>query len=177
MKPSLSDLVKQVASARTQFISACADLTPGQAVFKPSPESWCVTENVEHLFWAEHGGINGMWKALAAWRKGQPVYQGAATHDGRSIEEIVELTWKQKETVPEVARPRLGGPLGFWTVSLANLQLVLEAFVLDINESELERVIHPHPISGPLNIRQRLEFLRFHLSRHQKQVENIRAAL
>lgn len=171
MKPGLTQLVKEVAVARQQFLASCAGITSAQASFKPSPETWCVTENVEHLFWAEHGGINGMWKALVAYRAGTPVYHGAITHEGKTIEQIVDVTWKPKEIVPEVAKPRLGGPIGFWVVSLANLQYALEAFAGDIQEHELEKVIHPHPISGPLNIRQRLEFLRFHLNRHQGQVE------
>jgi hypothetical protein len=173
MKRSLSTLVQEVAVARSEFIKACSGLTATQASYKPSPDSWCVIENAEHLVWAEQGGINGMWKALIAFRNGNPVYNGELTHHGRSIEEVVDLTWKPKEIVPEVAKPRLGGPLEFWTLSLANLQVLLEAFAKDVREGELEQVIHPHPISGPLNFRQRFEFLRFHLNRHQKQVENI----
>jgi len=38
-----------------------------------------------------------------------------------------------------------------------------------------DKLIYPHPISGPLNIIQRLEFLRFHLNRHQNQIENIKS--
>jgi hypothetical protein len=37
-----------------------------------------------------------------------------------------------------------------------------------------EKVIYPHPISGPLNVLQRMQFLRFHMERHQKQVEQLK---
>ncbi len=37
-----------------------------------------------------------------------------------------------------------------------------------------EQIIYPHIISGPLNVYQRMEFLRFHLERHQRQIENIK---
>ncbi|MFM7671814.1 MAG: hypothetical protein ACKO6Q_04400 [Bacteroidota bacterium] len=35
-------------------------------------------------------------------------------------------------------------------------------------------IIYPHPLSGPLNVYQRLEFLRYHMERHQRQIEGIR---
>ncbi|MBC7923194.1 MAG: hypothetical protein H7Z75_19110 [Ferruginibacter sp.] len=35
-----------------------------------------------------------MWRALQAHRDGTPVWTGEPTHRGRSIEEIVGLTWQ-----------------------------------------------------------------------------------
>jgi hypothetical protein len=35
---------------------------------------------------------------------------------------------------------------------------------------DLEVVVAPHPISGPLDARQRLEFLRFHMDLHLRQI-------
>lgn len=171
----LPHLLQQVSTARTQFISSATGLSPAQATFKPTPESWCVTENVEHMFWAEHGAINGMWKTLEAFKNNKPVFTGEAIHHGLPIEQIIEKTWKEKELVPEVAKPRLGGPLMFWIISLQNLQETLAGLAAALEGYDLEKIIHPHPISGPLNVIQRFEFLRFHLNRHQKQIENIKA--
>ena len=173
----LPQLLQQVSTARNQFISAASGLSSAQAAFKPTAESWCVTENVEHLFWAEHGGINGMWKTLEAFKANKPVFTGERIHHGLSMEEIVAKTWKEKELVPEVAKPRLGGPIEFWIISLQNLQPLLEALAKAMDGYDLEKIIHPHPLSGPLNVIQRFEFLRFHLNRHQKQIENIKAHL
>lgn len=171
----LTSLLQEVAVARSKFITAASGISTAQASFKPSPDAWCITENVEHMFWAEHGGINGMWKTFEAFKSGKPLYTGALTHDGLTIEEIVSRTWKEKEIVPEVARPRLGGPVEFWNASLHNLQHVLAAFAKAVDGADLKNIIHPHPISGPLNVLQRFEFLRFHLDRHRKQIENIKA--
>ena len=173
--PTLAQLLQQVSAARTQFIATATGLSPEQATFKPTPESWCITENVEHLFWAEHGGINGMWKTLEVYKNNKPVFTGDRIHHGLSIEQIIEKTWKEKELVPEVAKPRLGGPVEFWNISLQNLQKLLEGLANALDGHDLERIIHPHPISGPMNVIQRFEFLRFHLNRHQKQIENIKA--
>ena len=171
---TLIQLLQQVATARAQFIASATGLNAAQAAFKPTPESWGVTENVEHLFWAEHGGINGMWKTLEAFKNNNHVFTGELIHHGLSIEKIVEKTWKEKELVPEVAKPRLGGPLEFWIISLQNLQTLLEGLAKAMEGYDLEKIIHPHPISGPLNVIQRFEFIRFHLNRHQQQIERIK---
>jgi hypothetical protein len=34
-----------------------------------------------------------------------------------------------------------------------------------------ETVLFPHFLSGPLDARQRVDFLRFHIQRHRKQIE------
>jgi hypothetical protein len=172
---TLTQLLEQVAAARNQFIYTSRGLSAQQAAFKPTPESWCITENVEHMFWAEHGGINGMWKTLEAFKNNKPIFTGERVHHGLHVEEIVAITWREKELVPEVAKPRLGGPVEFWNISLQNLQPLLGALAKAMEGYDLENIIHPHPISGPLNVIQRFEFLRFHLNRHQKQIENIKA--
>jgi len=41
---------------------------------------------------------------------------------------------------------------------------------------DLESVVVPHVVSGPLDARQRLEFVRFHLDLHRAQIEAVRSA-
>jgi hypothetical protein len=114
-----------------------------------------------------------MWKVLHATRRGEYAYKGEEPHAGLDVEAIIAKTWKPKEVVPTIAAPRFGGPLIFWTQSLLGLQRMLELFCNDLQESELAIIAHPHPISGLMNIHQRLEFLRFHIQRHYGQVEEI----
>jgi hypothetical protein len=63
---NLEQLIAELAKARTNFIAVASGLIPQQVSFKPSPEVWSVTDNVEHMVWAEQGGVNGMWKAMLA---------------------------------------------------------------------------------------------------------------
>jgi hypothetical protein len=154
-----------------------ADLTEIQARWKPSPDVWNCIEITEHLFWAEQGGILGMWKTLHAIREGSMVRTYESIHRDMSVEQIIELTWQPKEKVPPVAAPRLGGPLLFWKQSLKGLQGILEAFGQDLNGDELRLQAHPHPISGAMDFQQRIEFLAFHLHRHQEQVAQLVATM
>ncbi len=168
----LAELIKHVSQARQEFIKSTIGLSPAQAGYKPNEQTWSVTDNVEHMVWAEMGGINGIWKTFHALKAGQPIWSGTAIHHGLSIEQIIEKTWQPKEQVPEIAKPRWGGPLEYWIQALQNCQPLLEALAKSLEGQDLEKIIYPHIISGPLNVVQRMEFLRFHLNRHQKQIEN-----
>jgi hypothetical protein len=171
----LRSLLDSVAIARQQFILAASGLTFEQSQFKPSEEVWSVVDNVEHMVWAEMGGINGIWKTFQGIRNNKPIWTGEAIHYGLSIEQIIEKTWKEKEQVPEIAKPRWGGPVEYWIAALNNCQNLLQSLCDQLEGHDLEQIIYPHIISGPLNVIQRMEFLRFHLNRHQLQIENLKS--
>ncbi|MCH6235051.1 DinB family protein [Cognataquiflexum rubidum] len=170
---TIQKLVQEVSTARKLYLEQIKNVSEAQAKWKPDPEVWSLIEITEHLFWAEQGGIFGMWKTLHAIRNGEMVLTYESPHQGMSIEQVIELTWESKEKVPAVAVPRLGGPLSFWKTSLRSLQEVLHGFGDDLQETELRIQSQPHPISGPLDFHQRLEFLRFHLNRHTDQVSQL----
>jgi hypothetical protein len=170
---TIQKLIQDASTARTQYLDKIADVTEVQARWKPDPEVWNIIEITEHLFWAEQGGVVGMWKTLHAIRDGNIVRTYESIHKDMSIEQVIEMTWKPKEIVPAVAAPRLGGPLSFWKLSLNSLQEILGAFGQDLQEDELRLQAHPHPISGALDFQQRIEFLRFHINRHKEQVSQL----
>ena len=169
----VQQLINDVGIARKNFIDLIEDVDQIKAVFKPSEDIWNLIDNTEHLFWAEQGGIYGMWKTLYAIRDGKATRTYESEHKDWSIEKLIEQTWKEKEQVPAVAAPRLGGTLIFWRYSFAGLQPLLKAFGQDLKDNELRLQAHPHPISGAMDFQQRLEFLAFHIRRHHLQVENL----
>lgn len=166
----LDQLLNDVASARARYSHEVEKLTEEQAHWKPSPDAWSATDITEHLYWAEHGGIWGMWRAFHAKRAGTPIWEGELIHKGLPIETIIERTWQEKEIVPPIAAPRMGGPVAFWLSAFMSLQQPLHDLSIALADADLESIIHPHALSGPLDIRQRFEFLRFHIDRHRKQV-------
>lgn len=170
---TVQQLIHDVATARDEFIDCIKNINEVQAAFKPSADEWSITDNTEHLFWAEQGAIYGMWKILYAIRDGKAIRTFESQHKEWDIDTLIAQTWKEKEIVPPVAAPRLGGTLAFWKAALSSLQQVLEAFGKDIKEEELRLLAHPHPISGDMDFQQRLEFLRFHIQRHLGQVQSI----
>ena len=64
-------LTQDIATARATFLDAISNVSEVKAGWKPGPDVWSIIEITEHLFWAEQGGIVGMWKTLHAIRKAQ----------------------------------------------------------------------------------------------------------
>ena len=166
-------LIAEVDMARDNYLSIIDKIPQSQASYQVSENEWSIINITEHLFWAEQGGIFGMWKTLLAIREGKMEKTFDSVHKDLPIQQIIDRTWQPKEQVPAVAAPRLGGTLVFWQYSLQSLQGILEAFGKDLQENELRIQAHPHPISGAMDFQQRLEFLAFHIDRHKNQVQHI----
>jgi hypothetical protein len=82
---------------------------------------------------------------------------------------VVQRTWREREASPASALPRIGGPLEYWAAALRGCSSLLAELKVPLRTVALEEAIYPHAISGPLDARQRLEFLAFHLQRHHRQ--------
>lgn len=165
-------LVDSIEEARTALLDAVAGLGSVQAAFKPAAGAWSIEEILEHLYLAELGGITKIWAALQDARSGRG-WAGALPNQGKPIEEVIALTWKAKETAPPVATPHFGGPLVAWVAALRSLRAPLRELAEELADAELGQVVFPHFLSGPLDGRQRLEFLRFHIQRHLAQIQSI----
>jgi len=169
----LDRLVQEVRSARQRYLAVVRPLTRTRSLFRPEPGAWTAAENTEHLVRAEQGGIYAMWRAVEGAEAGEPTWEGAVPHQGKSIERIVAETWKEKEEVPPQAAPAWGGAARYWISALESNDGLLDVLARSLAAHDLESIHYPHPISGPLDMRQRLKFLRFHLDRHREQVEAI----
>ena len=170
----LHQLIQDVDKARTRYVSCVYGLAFELSVFKPDTNAWSILDITEHLVYAEDVGVWGIWKALEAYQRGVPLWEGEHVNGGHSIEQVVGKTWKEKEIAPEVAAPRIGGVLSFWIAALEARQKILKSLAKQLEGHPLEEIIYPHPISGPLDARQRLQFLRFHIDRHREQAESIK---
>jgi hypothetical protein len=169
----LDDLIDIVEQARQRFLRPLVGLTTEQAAFRVEPNAWSITQVTEHLVHAEAGGINLIWRAAEGVAHGTPVWSGESPNRGLSIAEVVERTWQPRENSPESALPRIGGPFPYWAAALRGCSGLLAELKSVLRGLALDDVIYPHAISGPLDARQRLEFLAFHLDRHSRQVAGI----
>ncbi len=172
MRDELTTLVASVESARSDVLNAAVSLTEEQGAFNPR-DGWSIAETIEHLYLAELSGVTKIWAAAEGLRAGDR-WTGELPHRGKQIEQVVAETWKPKEVAPPIATPHIGGPLRFWLSALPSLRPVLADLASQLEGLPLEDVVFPHYLSGPLDARQRLEFLRFHLERHLEQMRRIR---
>lgn len=168
---STAELLRQARAARATMTDRVRPLTPEQGEFKPAEDRWSAAEVLEHLTRAEAGGIRSMWLALHSARRGEPVWKDAHPYRDRRLDEIAARTMRPKEKAPSDAQPTAGGPAAFWLAALAANQLLLERLAAEVHEDELDAVVIPHFLMGPLTIRQRFEFIRWHIEHHIPQVE------
>ena len=173
-KVLLTELVERVEQARDRVIRAVKDLRPDQVTFKASPDTWSIVENVEHLYLAELSGITKIWAAADQVRAGAEWADPRPNH-GQSIEAVIERTWRPSEIAPPIATPHVGGPLSAWISCLQSLRPVLADLANELQALDLEAIVYPHYLSGPLDGRQRLEFVRYHMERHLAQIQRMRS--
>jgi hypothetical protein len=175
-------LIGDVSRARERLVAAVTGLSDEQAEFRPYPDSWCIREIMEHLVLAEQDAIIGTWKALNDARRNRPAFFGTPIHGRRLVEEAMDGAWREREMTSHDAAPTSSWPLEFWIASLCVCQSMLEALGSRLVDAAragvaLEDVICPHPVSGALNARQRLQYLRLHMDRHRAQIERLKARL
>ena len=169
----LAELVAEVEGARRRVLAAVGGLTHAQASWKGDPGEWSIAESLEHLVLAEHSGVEKIYRALE-------LHSAAIENNpnrGLPIETIIDRTWRPLEIAPPVATPQGGGTLSYWIACFESCRHVLQALASKLESKDLESIVFPHFLCGPLDARQRLEFLRFHMDRHRDQIESVRARL
>jgi hypothetical protein len=175
MPSQVRQLVESTEQSRTALLELVSGLRSDQAAFRPAEGAWSITEILEHLYLAELSGVTKIWAALERWRAGYR-WDGDLPNRGQTIEEVVAATWQPREVAPPIATPHVGGPLAAWVAGLRSLRAVLQDLAAALEGVPLGEVVFPHYLSGPLDARQRLAFLRFRIDRHRAQVERVRAS-
>ena len=164
-------LINSVEKSRTSYLNTVQILSKDNIEFKKNEYSWNIIEITEHLYWAEFLGIAVMEKVLNEILEGKKELKYDSKNKDLSIEKIVDLTWKEKEKVSDIAAPRVRGSFKFWITSFISLEKILFEFGNKLTDDMLRVIAHAHPISGELDFHQRLEFLRYHIDRHHLQAK------
>lgn len=173
----LNRLLADIKKVRATLLGHLNGLDAEQGCRIHTPGSWSLQEIVEHLVLAERGGFDLIYTAAEKYRSGSPVWQGDSENTGLPIEKIIERTWKPREKAPESASPGGKWSLGVWMAHLRNCDDLLGNLPAVLQGLAPEKVIYPHFLCGPLNAIQRLEFIRFHIERHGRQVLEVKKAL
>ena len=166
-------LVSAVDDARQLMLDQADGLSTAQGAWKVFHDDWSVAEIVEHLYLAELSGVSKIWQALEDIRAGKR-WTEQNPNRGRSIEDIVASTWKVREKAPPIATPHIGGPLAFWVAATRTLGDTLAELSNELDPYDLSALVYPHYLCGPLDARQRIEFLRFHIERHTGQIKRVK---
>jgi exoribonuclease R len=173
MKSPLPQLLEEIKVSRRNLLRETSAISASEAARRIAPGTWSVQEVVEHLVLAERVGFDFIYTAAEKFREGDPVWAGTSSNEGLPIEEVIARTWQEKEKAPESASPTGKYSLGVWAAHLRNCDNLLENLPPILAGLPLHEVVYPHFLCGPLNVIQRLEFIRFHIDRHHAQVIEI----
>jgi len=168
------ELVDAVETSRRHFIASAGGLNHRQATFAPEG-IWSIAQIVEHIVWSDLGMMVGTFRAWEDLKAGRGMRKADNPHHGMNLEEVIELTWDGPAKAPVTVQPKWGGPLSYWLAQLAANRQMLTEFVESIGEADVEDMVFPHGISGPVNVLQRIEFMRFHLDHHRAQIDALKA--
>jgi hypothetical protein len=174
MKKAINNELKKIKASRARVLNEISNISFEEGAKKISPESWSMQEVIEHLVLAERGGFDLIYTAAEKYRSGDPVWTGKSENSGLSIEEIIDRTWKPKETAPASATPTGKWSLEIWAAHFRNCDDLLQNLYKALEGLPLNEVIYPHFLCGPLDAIQRLEFIRFHIERHYLQIVEIK---
>jgi len=164
----ITRFVRDIEVSRQQVLVAFGGLDPERAAAPVGEGRWSPIEYLEHLVRAEEATLWRMFKAVEDWRARGEVLRSPTPH--ARIEDIVRRTWNAREEAPALAIPSLGSSGPYWSVRMRRNAALVSAFAELVEESELDELAYPHPISGPFTLRQGLEFIRFHLDRHRQHI-------
>lgn len=177
MANQINRLFTEIKLSRARIIDLISDVSADDAARRMTQKQWNIQEVVEHLVLAERGGFDLIFTAAENFRKDKPVWSGKSENIGLTIEEVINKTWKSKEKAPPSATPQGRWSLGVWTSHLKNCDDLLLHLIPVLKGLPLNDVIYPHFLCGPLNVIQRLEFIRFHIDRHFNQISNLKTDL
>jgi len=162
-------VMAELAAGAEALLPLVTDLSPAQATFKQSAESWSILELVEHVGVAERGML---WLIRHATREpDRPAPE--PTKDSRWLD--VAKNRDRKFQAPDVARPS-----GRFSTLEQARQYFQESrrrtleFVGQCTD-DLRTLHTVHPVAGPIDCYQCLLLLVAHPTRHAQQIREVKA--
>src|SRR5438045_2398865 len=116
---NVADIFTEITDARARLCEGMEGLNPQQAAFKPVPDTWSITEILEHLSKVDRALVTRIGKMLAELEEAAPEVKACTGFVPFSMESIAERARDQKFKSPEPALPTSGLSID---ESLARLQ-------------------------------------------------------
>lgn len=169
MIPRAAELFENLESRKQRFVSTLEGFSPEQLGFRADPQAWTPVQVGHHITIAEQRTADSI-KKHRGMRSGKRALRYRA---GSILLWLVLKTgMRVKNPVPEAAPDDdidLDRLLELWDKARGDLEAVLS----ETKERGLEYAAFKHPIAGPWNVEEALEFLVAHLDHHLRQLDRI----
>jgi hypothetical protein len=167
----LTTILADLAASTRDFIAALDGVTAAEWDAHPLPGRWSVGETAEHTAVVLHG----IERLCSTRMLAMPL---AADDPSRRVQDG-ELVRRMGDRIRALTAPDMVKPKGRWATReelIRDFAASSDALIAWAREhsSVLRTIGAPHPIFGPLDAVQWLEFLAAHTNRHAQQVAEIR---
>jgi len=169
MIPQAAELLENLESRKTRFVTALEGFSPEQLDFRAEPQAWTPVQVGHHVVLAEQRTTDSI-KKHRGMRSGKRSWRYRV---GNALLWLVLKTGlRVKNPVPEAAPDDdidLTRLLEAWDKARDELETVLN----ETKERGLRYAAFNHPIAGPFNVEEALRFLVAHLDHHLRQLDRI----
>lgn len=169
----LDIILADLAASTRGFVAALDGVSPADWDAHPMPERWSLSETAEHTAVV----VRGVERLCTTKMLSLPL---AADDPSRRVKDgdVVRLMADRSRVLPA---PDMVKPKGRWASReefARDFTASTEGLIAWAREHSavLRSVGAPHPIFGPMDAVQWLEFLAAHTNRHAQQVEELRRA-
>jgi len=177
MQPRITEGLKFLDLQRSVLIAAVAEVPPGDADRRPSPERWSAAQVVSHLGSVE-ASIAGLFRQRL--QEARDAGLGAEQDPSPILPtlDIARLLDRERALVAsERVRPPEAPVMDEVLATLERTRGILRRAVVLADGLAIGEVTAPHPFLGSLNLYQWLIFLAAHEARHAAQIRTIAETL
>jgi len=169
MIPRAAELFEHLESQKGQFLGTLDAFSPEQRDFRPQPRAWNALQVGQHVVLAEQRTADAI-KQHRGMRSGK---RSPRYWIGNALLQLVLRTGlRVRNPVPEAA-PDDDVDLDQLLQAWEKARFDLEAVLSELKDRGLGYAAYKHPIAGPFNVEQALEFLVAHLNHHLRQLERL----
>lgn len=174
---SVPQIYETIDETRERLFNRVEGLTDEQANAHLNPDTWSVTDIIEHLTIMEDRLLR-MMKVMLTKAEGASTESNGGTIEMKpfSIDEFVERSRREKYTAPEAVRPSGTARLDDLLAKMRASREEVHALRPRIEATDLSTFTYPHPVFGPLNFYQWLALIGIHEERHLGQIESVLSA-
>lgn len=172
MLPDLTARLGALRDARTHWLDALNQADTAEHTFREAPDAWHWLDVTQHLAATEHLTARLAERIL---RRPTPVPADAADRAARLTQ---ALSTPRRFRVPGNARgvhPD-GASLDAVRAQWEDAQAQWHELAAGLDDEGATHAVMQHPLAGPLNMAQTLDFFAVHIAHHEHQVARLREA-
>lgn len=167
MHPDCTLLIEHLDRSRHALLDGVHAVPEELRTKRPGDGRWSVAEVLEHLTLVERRS-NVLLRGVA-----QKAKAGLATPANGNLPHSLLLDRTHKRVATEAVQPSGSVAVAESLAALESARSDLRAVVSSADERLLGAHAYDHPVFGPLNFRQWVEFLAGHEARHTAQIVEI----